>query len=552
MHSRFASRSSWRVLACASLGAPPAAYYKRQKSDLNDISGPERSRPRQPRTQLPSRSSCHRLLCQDKVSVKRRGGSVEAEIAAAGDKAAIVDVCVIGAGIMGSAVALEVAEAWSRSNGAAAGNNSRKVLLVEREAIGSGATGLSAATICNWGPGDGSLATPELTSRTVGLLQRLEAQGFDCGLRLCGLVEMISTKDELQWAMEETQRLLLHGYDISLLSAAEARQREAALVGKEDLLGALYQPLAGYAHPPSTNAAFRAALEQLGEEVVELWEDAKVTSCSRIEGDAPHTSTGDLRWRVLTADGRVIYCRHLVVAAGAWSGELCEQMGLRFPLATVKAQMWAAEAAQGATQPLQRVLYYAGSHAFMAKNDTSDASRGVPRSTTFDADGQRILYHFYGRPADFDGGVWCGGDRLPKPSAVSNDAWQSGVDERSNEENWRFAAHTLVPKFKETLTLPPLGSWAGLLAFTLHGDPLLGEVRQLPGLWLCTGFGGSGFMRGAGAGQVLAEWIVQDCAGGASAEMADVAVAKAARRPRAVELFASMNPTPHCKPLPTR
>jgi glycine/D-amino acid oxidase-like deaminating enzyme len=60
-------------------------------------------------------------------------------------------------------------------------------------------------------------------------------------------------------------------------------------------------------------------------------------------------------------------------------------------------------------------------------------------------------------------------------------------------------------------SLPPLGiarSWAGYIDAAPDLVPVLGEVPQIGGLVLATGFSGHGFALGPIAGRLVAELIV--------------------------------------------
>eukprot|EP00930_Biecheleria_cincta_P060199 TRINITY_DN45891_c0_g1_i1.p2 TRINITY_DN45891_c0_g1~~TRINITY_DN45891_c0_g1_i1.p2 ORF type:complete len:186 (+),score=41.08 TRINITY_DN45891_c0_g1_i1:457-1014(+) len=142
-------------------------------------------------------------------------------------------------------------------------------------------------------------------------------------------------------------------------------------------------------------------------------------------------------------------------------------------------------------------------HLFWEENATRDDAMGTPNGVTHSKTGQRLCYHIYGRPAsDADAGEVCfGGDRIP----ISMDAHPSDyeVDTLAMRENFSLVEECL-PAMKLN---DDFGSWCGVVGSSSHGAALVGEVSFLPGLWLCTGFGGSGFMQGIGAGRAISAWI---------------------------------------------
>mmetsp|Transcript_35179 Transcript_35179/g.65637 ORF Transcript_35179/g.65637 Transcript_35179/m.65637 type:complete len:162 (+) Transcript_35179:3-488(+) len=130
-------------------------------------------------------------------------------------------------------------------------------------------------------------------------------------------------------------------------------------------------------------------------------------------------------------------------------------------------------------------------------------STGTPNKVTHSAMGERYCYHVYGRPSCAGAQeVFFGGDRLP----LSLDQVPSDYDVRQPEqqENFKHISDSLPAL--ELQDADP-GGWCGVVGSSLHGGVLIGEVAFLPGLWLCTGFGGSGFAQGIGAAKAVSEWI---------------------------------------------
>ena len=55
--------------------------------------------------------------------------------------------------------------------------------------------------------------------------------------------------------------------------------------------------------------------------------------------------------------------------------------------------------------------------------------------------------------------------------------------------------------------LPVSRTWAGLMPFSLDGQPLIGGIPQLENLYIVSGLASSGFGRGPMAGKFLADYI---------------------------------------------
>ncbi|CAE8635002.1 unnamed protein product [Polarella glacialis] len=410
-----------------------------------------------------------------------------------------VDVLVVGGGIAGVSAALFLAQAG------------QKVLLVEAQSLGSGATGMSCATVASAGEGDGSLGVEAMTAKTMSTLRGLQRRAntgrsdLDCGFVECGVLELLRSEKELQKGRSEVEDLRSHGYVAEILSAAAAQTLEPALVGAPRLLGAMHLPLSGYADPRKTTHAIASAASEAGAECLE---NCSVVAACKVNAEAGRT------WRVsLSAtDGysdettlSQVDCAHVVLAPGASALEAGRLFGLELPVARVKAQMWSARVGPMA-RPLSHIVYAMGSHLFWEEHSTRDDATGVPNGTTHSASGERFCHHVYGRPSldCEDGEISFGGDRLPL--GVGTGSWNYDVNEGAVSDNFAHMAESFPALQLHGAEYNP---WCGLLGSTLHGGPLVGEVVFLPGIWLCTGFGGSGFMQGVGAGAAVAEWITQ-------------------------------------------
>jgi sarcosine oxidase subunit beta len=74
------------------------------------------------------------------------------------------------------------------------------------------------------------------------------------------------------------------------------------------------------------------------------------------------------------------------------------------------------------------------------------------------------------------------------------------------------AATRLAKRIPSAAGAAPVGSRAGMLDMTPDGLPFVGPAlresgNEVPGLWLCCGWSGTGFKTGPPVGEALAEWI---------------------------------------------
>ncbi|WP_416140807.1 NAD(P)/FAD-dependent oxidoreductase [Halomonas sp. HK25] len=105
------------------------------------------------------------------------------------------------------------------------------------------------------------------------------------------------------------------------------------------------------------------------------------------------------------------------------------------------------------------------------------------------------MRHLYGRQRR-NGEIIFGGDReslgyisTPEPAGI--------------EVNRSHAAEVI----SLLASLPIARAWAGLMAFSIDGAPIIGRISLRPDLFIVSGMSSSGFGRGPMAGKLAADYI---------------------------------------------
>jgi sarcosine oxidase, subunit beta len=200
----------------------------------------------------------------------------------------------------------------------------------------------------------------------------------------------------------------------------------------------------------------------------------------------PHRSLrrADGRWVLDLGEG-VLSARRLVVAAGAWSKRLLEELGHPLPMAPYRTQ-----AALLRPSPPQK----------------------DPFPTAHDLDSDVYL-----RPES--NGRILGGDGTEKVEA-DPERFVAGGDAAFLEH----IAESLADRFPGWASSEVVASWAGVCTATPDRRPFIGAVPGAPGLYVLSGFNGFGVMRAGGAARRLADLLAEgDDAAGPMAELAPVA-----------------------------
>lgn len=208
------------------------------------------------------------------------------------------DLLVIGAGIMGATAALRAAHGGMR------------VLVVERDAAGAGASGVNAGTL--------SLQIKRVTLMPYALIghewwrRAGDAVGFKC---TGGYTLAFNAREQALLEERMTQKRAA-GAPIEFVSPAQVRAREPAL--SERIVAASYCAEDGHADSTRTGVYLRALLREGG---VELRENTPVQAIA----------AGDGGFRV-TVPTATIDARRLLIASGAWTKSVAALLGVALPI----------------------------------------------------------------------------------------------------------------------------------------------------------------------------------------------------------------------------
>jgi sarcosine oxidase subunit beta len=367
------------------------------------------------------------------------------------------EILVIGGGIAGASAAWHLAA------------HGRRVTLLERGEIASGASGVNAGAIDSIGWGDAPDLQAHLTAGSIEIFKAIQLDhGEDIEFRQSGALQMIHTPAQHAFERERVETLRKRGHQIELLTTREVRSLEPA--ASPHLLGAMYSPLRSQADPQRATRAFAALAERCGAHVLT---GREVTAISARGRD----------W-VVRAGGGDIVAGALVIAAGAWCGPVGVMLGLDIPIVPIRGQMWAT--APVTPSVFQTISSAESQHAWHL------SPGGAPPFLTIRS-GARVTRHLYGRQRR-NGEIIFGGDR----ELVG---WSTTPDPAGIEVNRQHATEVLP----FLAGLPIARSWAGLMPFPVDGKPLIGRVPGRDGVWIVSGLASSGFGRGPMAGKLLAD-----------------------------------------------
>ena len=356
--------------------------------------------------------------------------------------AATSDVIIIGGGVNGAAIAFYLAQ---RGVG---------VRLIERDSIGAGPTGLSCGIIRQH---YSHPVTAGMALRSLRVFQNFsEMIGGQCDFHQSGFIlaagpEHIGTL-ETNVAMQQSV-----GINTRLIGVEELQEMEPS-VSTEGIVGAAYEPEAGYADPHSTTASYANRAEELG---AELHTGVSVASIV-IEGGR---ATG-----VETSEGRFT-AGAVVLAAGPWSPALSKLCGVELPITPCRVQ----------------VCLFNRAPELERKNIFIDSPLGV-----------------YARPE---------GEDLMLVGSVDTNEADAGIDDPDHYQ--RVADFDAISRYSEQLIrrFPAMTSgafvngYASLYDVTPDWQPILDELPGVDGLFCCAGSSGHGFKLAPAVGEMMADLV---------------------------------------------
>lgn len=358
------------------------------------------------------------------------------------------DVVVIGAGVIGCAVARELAR------------RGRSVVVLERDSPGRRATWAAAGMLSPLGEArEGGplleLADASLRGYASFAAALREESGVDVEYRTSGKLHITlgNSDDELRDlasspAAERFEARFLDGADARALEPAlSERVSSAVLVGRDHRVNNRLLAQALFAGCTAAGVTFHTA--------------SPVTAVMTTRGNAV---TG-----VRLASGELVEAEHVVLAAGAWSGQI-EGLPQPVPIRPIKGQMFAVDArgragTDGAESMLSRVIF-------------ADDCYIIPRD---------------------DG-------RLLVGATMEDVGFRKGATPRGIAALMTAAIAVLPP----IADMPIVETWAGFRPMTPDGLPVIGGDPLVRGLVYATGHYRNGILLAPVTGECVADLITGD------------------------------------------
>ena len=360
-----------------------------------------------------------------------------------------VDIVIIGGGIVGASVAYHLAK-----------RGATNVLLLERGQLTCGTTWHAAGLV---GQLRATLNLTRLAQYTAGLYAGLEAEtGQATGFKQNGSLAVAQTEGRLEELKRGASMARSFGLEVDILTPSQAQERWP-LLKSDDLAGAVFLPKDGRTNPIDTTQALARGARSRGVKIIEHCRVSAIrTAGGRVTG--VNCDAGEVRAKV------VVNC------GGMWARDIAGWVDACVPVHAAEHFYIVTEPVPGLAPNLPILRDADGCSYF--KEDTGKLLVGwfEPKAKPWGMRGIPETFSFEQLPEDLE-----------------------------HIEPLLAAAARRVPAL-ESLGVQVF--FNGPESFTPDDRYLLGEMPEVPGLFVAAGFNSIGIQSAGGAGRVLADWIV--------------------------------------------
>jgi sarcosine oxidase subunit beta len=318
------------------------------------------------------------------------------------------------------------------------------VVVVERGALGSGSSGKPIGGV------RAQFSDPlniELGSRSLRAYQDFPNRpGTDIGLDAVGYLFLLSTAEQAADFQASVTIQNSLGVPSRMVSPREAR-RLCPYLGTDGLVAAVYSPTDGHARPGRVVQGYAQAAARAG---VTFATNTAVTGID---------TTGE-RVRTVHTDRGQIACSTVICAAGAWSAQIGDMVGVHLPVRPVRRQL-------AFTTPL------------------TPPAPTIPFTIDFSS---TAYFH------NSDDGLLLGLADPDQPDGFDT-TWTSHW-----LELFRAAARRAAPPLAD---MEVAGGWAGLYEVTPDHNALIGRAGEPGNFLYATGFSGHGLCQAPAVGEIV-------------------------------------------------
>lgn len=365
------------------------------------------------------------------------------------------DVCVIGAGLMGLATAYYLLK------------YGKTAAILEKGEIGGGASGSCDDMILMQSKKPGIALT--LAMESLEMYKELPLElGADIGFLTLGGMVLIEDEKQLKIMEGFVKQQVSYGLDVKIVGRDILFKKQPHLA--RYMIASTYSATDSQVNP----LLFMRALLHKGLNMgMDVFRNTPVQEINQ---------TGD-HWKVRGKNGISVECDSIVIAAGAWSGQIGQLLGIDIPIRPVKGQIAITEqiAPIGETN-CWTAAYIATKHDPSIMPDRSDYDKEIGLGFAFSRTGE--------------------GNYL-----IGSTREDAGFDKTTNFKAVSRILEQTRHYFPIMNKVNIIRTIAGFRPGTRDGSPIIGSIDGFPGLFIAAGHEGDGIALSPITGKLTAEIV---------------------------------------------
>ena len=346
-------------------------------------------------------------------------------------------VVIIGAGMVGASIAFHLTRLGEKD-----------VFILEKSYVSSGSTGRCAGGIRQqWSTRN----NVRLAMRSVEWFKRMkEDTGMDVEYKQGGYLILSFDEEEAEEFAENVKMQKEEGLEVEVLTPKQVKRR-FPYVNVEGVKLATFCPTDGHANPHLANFAY---IRRSVENGARLFTKTEVKEIDVSNGTVKGVWT----------NAGYIECEIAINAAGPWSKDVGEMVGIDLPTESYRHQILVTEPLENMMDPM--IISFSG--------------------------------NFYIRQTRHGSFLMGQGDKDERP----------GINRKVTAKFLLEMVNKMSRRFPFLRNLRVIRQWSGEYNMSPDAQPIVGLSENVSGYFYAVGFSGHGFMVAPAVGEAIAEWIV--------------------------------------------
>jgi len=385
---------------------------------------------------------------------------------------------VVGGGVMGVSIALHLARRFDPL--------SQPVVLLEKSQLAAGSSGRSGG-ILRQHYSSANLASMARDSLKV-YSTFARTTGRSIGFQQTGVLVLARSEEDVVLIRRNVAMMIELGIETHCLDSDEIRLLVPGLELEDDTIGA-WEPDSGVVDPVKTV-----------EGLAELAKSHGATTRIGLGADGLRIVDGAVVG-VETADG-LIETGTVILATGPWTGALLARAGIELPLRVVRPEqhfmeMPAAPPGKVGTQMLPTAPTGCDTEERIGPLEEEPPPAAHPVIVDFENG-------LYARCDSLQGRTRIGSMDTSADAVVED---PDALDEQVSESFRKWARETLEDRFPVYRDCEDLESLASIYTLTPDDQAVIGELPEVAGLFVVSGFSGHGFKLAPSIGEGVAQLV---------------------------------------------